>query len=115
MEQLSLKGRSRRGVEGMPFDDSFALAYDDPLVGRDILEGFRGALRPPDRDVHLGDWAQAKVDAKVTLRNVIPAAAHFIDLLAVSGGHGDARADRVAAGCGSAPVPEDHCRGARSS
>ena len=96
----------------MPFDDSLTLAYNDPLVGRNLLEGFRGALRPAYGDVHLGEWAQAKMNAKVTLRHEISAAAHFIDLLAVAGRHGDSRADRVAAGCGQRPYQQSITSGA---
>jgi hypothetical protein len=42
--------------------------------------------------VRLGRLTQAKVNAKVTLGDVIPAAAHFIDLLDVPGRNGDSRA-----------------------
>ena len=76
----------------MPFDDTLTLLSDDLLVRRDILEGFRVGLGPAYGDVHLGGWAQAKVDAKVTLGEEIPAAAHFIDLLDVPGRNGDSRA-----------------------
>jgi hypothetical protein len=45
----------RSRPQWMPFDDSLTLTYNDPLVGRDILEGFRGALRPAYGEVHLGE------------------------------------------------------------
>ena len=84
----------------MPFDDALTLLSDDPLVRGDILEGFRVALGPAYGDVDLGGWAQAKVDAKVTLGEEIAAAAHFIDLAPAAGGRGNSRADDIAAGGG---------------
>jgi len=81
----------------MPLDDALTLLSDDLLVRRDILEGFRVGLGPAYGDVRLGSWAEAKVDAKVTLGEKIPAAAHFIDLTPAAGGHGNSRANRIAA------------------
>jgi DNA-binding transcriptional LysR family regulator len=54
LNRLSLVGGGGRRGEWMLLDDSLALAHDDPLVGRDGLEGFRGALGPADGNVHLG-------------------------------------------------------------
>ena len=85
--------------EWMPLDNSSTLARNDPLIGGDIFEGFRSALGPADGDVHFGEVAQAKVDAKVALGDEIATAAHFIDLLVVSRGCGDPRANGVAARC----------------
>ena len=84
----------------MPFDDALTLLSDDPLVRLDILEGFRVALGPAYGDVYLGGWAQAKVDAKVTLREEIPTTAHFIDLAPAAGRYGNSRANCIAAGGG---------------
>src|SRR5215469_14330142 len=92
-----VRGATRRGRKWMPFDDALTLLSDDLLVRRDILEGFRVGLGPAYGDVHLGGWAEAKVDAKVTLGEEIPAAAHFIDLAPAAGGHGNSRANRIAA------------------
>jgi hypothetical protein len=55
----------------MAFDDPLALACDDPLVGRDILEALRATPWPAYLYVHLADWAQAKVHAKVALGDPI--------------------------------------------
>ena|SRR6516165_3167895 len=96
----------------MRLDDSPSFPYHDPLVRRDILECFRGALRPADSEIRLGDGTQAKVDTKISLRNEISTATHFIDLLAVPGRHRDACADRVTVGCGDSPYQQ--CIAART-
>lgn len=83
----------------MSLKDTLPLAYNDPLVGRDLLESFCSALRPAYGDVRLAEGPQAKMNPKVYLRHEVPAAAHFIDLLALPGRHSDSRPDRVAAGC----------------
>jgi hypothetical protein len=50
--------RSRR--KWMTLNDSLALAYNDPLVGRDPVGSFCGALRPADGAVRLAERAQTK-------------------------------------------------------
>src|ERR1022692_1050484 len=105
-QQLSLKGLAGSRAEGVPLDDSLALAHCNPLVGVNVLESLDGALWPTDADVGLDRVAQAEVHPKVALGNVIAAAAHFIDLFAMSCGHGDAGTDGIAAGCGHGPYQQ---------
>src|ERR1700745_4032537 len=90
----------------MSLNDSLPLAYNDPLVGRHVVECFRAAPRPAHAALPLARGPQTKVNPKITLRNEIPAAAHFIDLLALPGRHSDSRPDRVAAGCGQRPYQQ---------
>src|ERR1017187_10600616 len=102
-QQLSLHVSAGIPAEGVPLDDSLALTHHDPLVGFDVLERFDGARRPTDADVGLDCLADAEVDPKVALGNMIAAAAHFIDLFALARGHGEARAQSVATGRGHGP------------
>src|ERR1017187_4605277 len=86
-QQLSLNGSAGIPAEGVPLDDSLAFTHHDPLVGLEVLERFDGARRPTNADVGLDCLADAEVDPKVALGNVIAATAHFVDLLALARGH----------------------------
>jgi hypothetical protein len=68
-------------------------------VGRDILQGFDGAIGPADfHGVHFRGGAEAEVQAEIVLRKIAGAAADFAELLHAGGVNGDASADGGAIG-----------------
>jgi hypothetical protein len=69
----------------MALDDTFAFADHDPLITVHACYSFHFALGPTDRQVRLRGAAHAEVHPKISLRDMKPAAADFIDLVSPAG------------------------------
>ena len=64
------------------------------MVGLDVGEGLRGAVRPDDFDLVEGArFAEAEVQVQVALGEVTAAAANLLELLLRAGGDADARVE----------------------
>ena len=90
--------------KGMALDDPAPFANHDPLIGvyaRDSLHVAHGAVRPADRQIGFGGVAHAEVHAKVSLGDVVSAAANFVDLIASANLKRQSRTDGVPAGSGN--------------
>ena len=84
------------GSERLFPDDAFALLDGDELPCGNFGEILSLAIEPADRKIGRNRFAQAKVQAKIVLRNIGTAAANFVDLLLPSCSHGDPGPDCIA-------------------
>ena len=81
------------------FHNAYAFADFYDTVAGYVFEALHEATRPANLDgIGLGGFAQPKMKAEVTLRNVSAAAAHLLRLLVIADANGDSGTDRVAIG-----------------
>jgi hypothetical protein len=81
------------------FHNAYAFADFDDSVASDVFEALHEAARPMNLDgIGHGGFAQPKMQAEVTLRDVSTAAAHLLRLLVIANSNGDFGADGVAIG-----------------
>src|SRR5690348_13469395 len=78
--------------------DAFPFTHRDPLVCFDVPNFLNNTLRPADRQICFGGMAKAEVHSEVTLGNMVPAAADFIDLPATARGERQPCANCVSSG-----------------
>src|SRR5260370_26448499 len=81
------------------FLDAYVFADFYDLVAGDVFQALHQAARPANLDrIGLGGFAQPKVQAEVTLRDVSAAASNFLGLMVIANGDGDFGADGVSVG-----------------
>ena len=83
--------------EWVALNDAFAFADYDPLIRIDALHRLHFALGPPDRQIRLRGAPHAEVHAEVSLRDVVSAAANFVNLASSASSQRQSRTDRVPA------------------
>src|SRR5207248_175159 len=84
--------------ERLESHDAFAFPDDYQSIGGYSREPIDLSLRPAHGYVSHCFPAESEMATEVAAGNMVPAAAHFVDLLPSSGRYADASSDRVAAG-----------------